>query len=573
MPSLNQSAITTEYQDSPKKLKRVIEMDLTSSTDEHAIQRHFYESATLIPNGLSTSPSSNISIEPLKPSQGSTPHDRSIIEPDVDAETTHPKVVSNDPTPRQKTHIVHLSAIEHCMPRAYIRVCLAYRLPWNVDLNSVVEKLNGFARKLVDAKPYLAGFVVPAPDSKTRFGLSEIRFTDDDFLHFPNIEIRHLCCKEVPFTYSELDNMALPPSVVRPELVSALPVGTDDQLAPAFRMQANIVEGGLIVSVYLHHCIADGTGLSFLLTGAALSDEFAFDRHLKTNGLPTPSLNNRLAAFANRKTIVRQKLSWSEPNQISDRTLRYNTRGSISKNHNIAPAGRGCLVALCREKIENLEASLKSQVSDNFISPNDALQAFLWHHMTKARKPSLNDPSISHSKLLIPVNIRKKLKEPIPESFLGAAVDFATAELPMDDLISDSSTNDAMLAAIALEIRRAIDNVNEAYIRQMIAVSLVENPDIDVRDLMASNMSRTDGADMYITSWEKLGLYDATLEMGLGRPDWVRKPWSKDPGSCVIMPSDDRKPYLEVLVQMTEVDVERLLADEVFMSYVVRTID
>ena len=90
---------------------------------------------------------------------------------------------------------------------------------------------------------------------------------------------------------------------------------------------------------------------------------------------------------------------------------------------------------------------------------------------------------------------------------------------------------------------------------------------------MASNMNRTEGADMYITSWERLGLYDATLEMGLGRPDWVRKPWSKDPGSCVIMPSDDRKPYLEVLVQMTEVDMKRLLADEVFISFVVRTID
>ena len=297
-------------------------MNFTTSMDEHAIQRQFYESTVLVPDGLSRSPSSNVSIEPetsLKASQSSTPDELSIIEPDVDGEMTHPKLVSNNFAPRHKTHVVHLSAIEHCMPRAYIRVCLAYRLSGDVDLSFVVEKLNGFARKLVDAKPYLAGFVVPAPDSTTRFGLSEIRFTDDDFLHFPSVEIRHLCRGEVPYAYDELNAMALPPSIVRPELVSALPVGTDDELAPAFRMQANIVEGGLIVSVYLHHCIADGTGLSFLLTGAALDDEFAFDRHLETNGLPTPSLNQRLAAFANRKTIVRQKLSWSEPNQISDR--------------------------------------------------------------------------------------------------------------------------------------------------------------------------------------------------------------------------------------------------------------
>ena len=441
------------------------------------------------------------------------------------------------------------------------------------EFNSAIEKLNGFARKLVDAKPYLAGFVVPAPGSKSRFGLSEIRFTDDDFLNFPNVEIRHLSRNEVPFSYDELDRMSLPPSFIRPELVSALPVGTDDEMAPAFRMQANIVEGGMIVSVYLHHCIADGTGLSFLLTGAALDDEFAFKRHLGAKGLPTPSLNMRLAAFANRKTVVRQQLSWSEPNQISDRSIQYRVRGTTVKHHNIAPAGRGCLVAFSREKLEHLEVSLKHEAAENFISSNDVLQAFLWHHMTKARKPALKDRPVRHSKLLIPVNIRKKLKEAVPESFLGAAVDFATAELPLDDLSSDSPANDGVLAAIAITIRHAIDNVNEAYIRQAIAISLTKDPDIDVRDLMASNMNRTEGADMYITSWERLGLYDATLEMGLGCPDWVRKPWSKDPGSCVIMPSDDRKPYLEVLVQMTEPDMERLLADDVFMSYVTRTID
>ena len=78
---------------------------------------------------------------------------------------------------------------------------------------------------------------------------------------------------------------------------------------------------------------------------------------------------------------------------------------------------------------------------------------------------------------------------------------------------------------------------------------------------------------MYVTSWERLELYDATLEMDLGKPDWVRKPWSKDPGSCVVLPRDDRKSFIEVLVQMTEEDMARLLRDEVFMSYVVRTLD
>ena len=39
------------------------------------------------------------------------------------------------------------------------------------------------------------------------------------------------------------------------------------------------------------------------------------------------------------------------------------------------------------------------------------------------------------------------------------------------------------------------------------------------------------------------------------------------------MPDDDRKDYIEVLVQMTMPDMERLLKDSVFMSYVVGTVD
>jgi hypothetical protein len=86
-------------------------------------------------------------------------------------------------------------------------------------------------------------------------------------------------------------------------------------------------------------------------------------------------------------------------------------------------------------------------------------------------------------------------------------------------------------------------------------------------------MDRAKGADIYVTSWEKLKCYEATFALGLGRPDWVRKPWSKDPGSCIVLPYDDRKDNLEVVVQMTEADMERLLENSEFMDYVVRVVD
>ncbi|RMZ77535.1 hypothetical protein DV737_g4339, partial [Chaetothyriales sp. CBS 132003] len=431
---------------------------------------------------------------------------------------------TNDVSQRQSHHVIRLSSIEHCMPRAYIRVCLAYRLPPEVDFDTVLSKLNRFTFKLLDAKPYLAGYVVPATDPQGRSNVAEIQFTDEDFLNYPSVHVRHLSADEMPFTYDELDEQGLPPSLIRPELISALPEGADGERAAVFRMQANVVKGGLIVSVYLHHCISDGAGLGFLVTGKPLDGDFAFDRHLDSQG-------------------------------ISAEQLR-----------------QGTIFAFSKSKLDEMKQAVEKEVQPGFVSPHDTLLALLWYHMTLARKASV-DSSIQTSKLFIPVNIRNKLTAPLSESYFGAAVDFACAELPLSRFASYEPDRRERVAEMAISIRQAIAEVDESYIRQLIAIANRPDPEIDVRDVMATNMNRATGADMYITSWEKLGLYEATFGMDLGKPDWVRKPWSRDPGSCVVLPRDERKSDIEALVQMTEDDMGRLLENEVFMSYVVRVID
>ncbi|KAI1616946.1 transferase family-domain-containing protein [Exophiala viscosa] len=470
-------------------------------------------------------------------------------------------------------HSINLSSIEHCMPRSYIRICLAYRLPSRDMLLEIQIKLNNFVRKTVDAKPYLSGFVVAVKEPNKQVGAVKIKFSDQDFLEYPMVKIRHLSQQEVPYTYDQLNEMGMPPSVLKPDLVSALTESADDERAPVFRVQANVVEGGLIVSIYLHHCISDGTGFALLTTGSLLNDDFTFERHLDGKGHGMPSLSRRLDAFAHHQSIVRQELSYNSPNQINDRHLKCKViKPAGELNEGSKAKGRGCIMSLSLEKLAGLKSALEGHTDGKFITQNDALLALLWHSMTKARIPSLaSGPSlVTESKLLIPVNIRNKLKKPLSESYFGAAVDFASAKMRLSDLALFSN---AALALSAMVIREAINNVDEPYIRQAIALARYVDPKVDVRDLQASNMDRSTGADMYVTSWEKLRCYDATFEMGLGRPDWIRKPWSKDPGSCIVLPRDDQKPYLEVVIQMTEGDMARLLDDKDFMSHVSRVID
>lgn len=469
-------------------------------------------------------------------------------------------------------HVIHLSSIEHTMPRAYIRVCLAYRLPEDKNLDHVVANLNNFIRNTVNAKPYLSGYVRPV-DKHRPAGPAEIRFSNEDFLHYPDVEVRALCDESNQLMdFDELDAQGLPPSKLHPDKVAVLPaVRADEERAPVFRAQANVVRGGLVVSFYLHHCISDGTGLGLLVTGAIQDDDFAFKRHLEDQGFKTPPVGERLAAFANRKSIERSGLSWSDHNQTPDRVLSFRRLGHPNGHYPTNPPGRGCVISIPDSAIDELRNCLASYLPSVNFSRHDIIQSFIWRHMARARLPVVRRNSTrTTSKLLIPVNIRNRLKERLSDFYFGAAVDFATAEF---DLTTLAGHDLGVLAEAARTVRAAVEKVDEPYIRQSIALARSSDPTIDVRDLLASNMDRVTGADMYITSWERLGLYEAELEMGLGKPEWVRKPWSRDPGSCIILPRNTRKQQFEVVIQMTEDDMGRLLGDSDFMRCVSRVID
>jgi hypothetical protein len=442
--------------------------------------------------------------------------------------------------------------------------------------------LGRFLTSTVNAAPFLAGYVHPSPEEDDAIGRVEIRFTREDVDTFPAIQTRRYTDEEMPWTYDELSNLGLPPSAIRPDLVSALPENTDDGRAPVFRVQANLLEGGLIVSVYLHHCVTDGSGLGLLVSGSILNSPHIRER---INGTPESAMTNGcgdfsaggendLAAIACMETRSRGKLSHSKG---------YDTQREYSDNKPVhgdtasrtaSSTGRGCVFTIPHLKMNAFKSLITKYLpkDDNdvtpFITDHDVLQALLWHHLTQARRHSVN-AKVNSSTLLIPVNIRGRMIPPLPSSYFGSAVDFASVRQTIAHL---STSTPSSYALTALAIRHAVTAVQDSYVRA--TINLSNTPSIDVRDLLAANMNRATGADMYITSWLGLPLYEkGDLGMGLGMPDWVRKPWSRDPGACIILPQDPRKDVLEVVVQMAAADMERLLRDEVFMEFVEKIIE
>ncbi|KAK5079590.1 hypothetical protein LTR70_009576 [Exophiala xenobiotica] len=474
----------------------------------------------------------------------------------------------------QTDHIVHLSSIDCCMPKAYIRVCLAYRVPSDHHLKDALSGLRQFVKNIVRAKPYLAGYVTDVKHLNQRTGRAEIRFTTNNYLNYPRVTVQNLCYEDgSTIKYDDLVEEGLPPSRLLPEEVSALPPNVDQlERAPVLGIQANCVEGGLIVSIYLHHCVSDGTGFDFLTSGDVLGDHYVFLWPLESHSTASVArLDMRLKVFAQQETSVRQRLSRAPSFVPRSRNLQARQGGEwLAQNK----PGRGCVLmisaakVIARLKIFNGSHSGRQGMRH---TKNTVLKALLWRHMTRARRPSIaHDTNVKTSKLLIPVNIRGRIRDQQPPSYFGAAVDFAKAELDLDVL---TSTSPVTLQRISSAVRQAILSVTDSYIREAIVFVNSAAAGTDVHDLQASNMDRVTAADMYVTSWLKLRTYHHDLGMGLGRPDWVRKPWSRDPGSCIILPRKPNTGYFEVVVQMTEDDMDQLLNDQSFMEFVDRVID
>ncbi len=519
-------------------------------------------------------------------------------------------------------HTVILSLLDQGMPRHYTRFCLAFRLG-ETPASEPISRLEAFFRRTFQAKPWLAGYACPAQGGSVPMGRLEIRFSQRDIENF-QVKVQELTEDKLSLTYDELCELGMPPSKIPRDLVSSCPDRRPDtEPAPILDVTVNIIRGGLLVALFLHHGVTDGASMGTIISGQL---------YRETSNIPllTPT---DLAAKAHAEAETRLPLSSIPPDQPIGTHLEYKRAlralGQTPISSLPAPAPSEVtshIFVFSDHTLANLKFSLNTLVQSSpnseipWITTHDALQSLLWQHLTNARLPSLTStaattPLPTTSTLLIPVNIRKRINPPLPPTYLGGAVALAPATLPLTSLLPPTTTHKlhpeavakvvdrAYLLSTAIAIHTAIARVNDTYVREVLALTSTQD---SVKNMVDLNVDTARGLDLCITSWAVLPIFDdqgaeaeggvegaggvrvgvgqkggikSDLGMGLGLADFVRKPWSTDAGGCIILPRDRRrardggKGGLEVLVQLKTGDMERLMRDAEFMECVERVID
>lgn len=529
-----------------------------------------------------------------------------------------------------KVHTVSLSSIDQGLTRTYVRMGLCYPLPAEILPSTVLTRLEEFVAKTVQCLPHLSGKVVVVKDAAQQDTVA-IQFSRNDVLQYRPIA-RHLTKTEFPFSFEKLNQDGMPADALISEKLNRMPDKPDekDGPAPVLVIQANFIEGGLIVTLYLHHSVGDGLTLAHIIRGVFrngfretvdidddeairlyLDEDASRRRQMSGNNDGRPD-GSRLPLYhsIDKSSPAKRQLERAETtmSKAGVKVLSF----SISKLKALKAAINVSLLS------DKPYISINASPRPTYVSTFNVLASLLWRSIVRARAARLEVSGVKDWALIVPVNIRGRMTCPLTDAYLGNGVASSMTRLTTGVLLSRSSSvqdingahsgrrntehmsNNGMttsysplstashiikpdfteshlideVAPIALALRSEISKIDASYTENLIAAQHAL-PDAS----LVSRMNVNFDTDLFITTWVDMPVYSASdLGLDLGNARWARKTSAKKEayGALILEPTTTigkdgtECEVLEVMLQLREDDIEHVLQDEEVMQFVER---
>ncbi|KIW85417.1 hypothetical protein Z517_00807 [Fonsecaea pedrosoi CBS 271.37] len=460
--------------------------------------------------------------------------------------------------------------------KLYTQLCLCFQMsdegPSQAD---IVATLTMGLERLTASFPWVAGQVVrqsttaEVDDTPTLYKIRPFEKT-------PRLVVKDLreghptltmdTLRQANFPFTMLDE-----SVIAP--INTLAAGTDGP-APVFAVQANFIPGGLLLTFVTQHNTMDMTGMveiMRLLSKACHDGEVFTAEEIATGNLDRRNLIPLLDEIdippgPDQNQTGKRSADQAASDAVDDIPAQQPlalAQAQAESQPPPPPPPPKCSWSYFVFSASSL-ASLKSVAmqsltnSSSFVSTDDVLSAFIWLWVSRARRPRL-DPSreVTFARAIDP---RRYLG--IPATYPGLVQNMTYTTFPLEELL------DTHLGHIASKLREAVDPAtsNLAHATRALATRLHRAPGDNSLNVTA----RLDpAADIMLSSWAKYDCYNLDYNLGLGRPEAVRRPrFVPVENLFYLMP---KAPDGEVAVALClrEDDLARLKGDEGFMRYAV----
>ena len=442
------------------------------------------------------------------------------------------------------------------LARLYTQICFCFSVSGACSHSVITNTLTNGLERLLASFPWLAGQVVNEGFAEGDSGIFKIkpwrdspRLVVKDRTHDPLLPTMD-ALKQANFPFSMLDE-----SIVAPR--NTLPGSPNEPLsdpAPVFVLQATFITGGLLLTFVGNHQTMDMTGqgqVIDLFSKACRSEQFTSEE-LSTGNL------------ARRNLIPYLDDSYEQGSELAYQVAKPTPPPSNPNDTNDSlapPAAPECTWAYFSFEPFSL-AILKAlatgamPLSSSYISTDDTLSAFIWQSIMRARFSRLS--LTVEVTLARAVDTRRYLN--IPPTYPGVVNNMTYHTYTLQKLLAEP------LGGVTSQLRSALDpkTSNLGYKTRALATLLNRT-----RDKTNINVTATLelSADIMLSSWAKLDCYELDFNLGLGKPDSVRRPQFVPVESLIYLMPKRLDGEIAVGICLRNEDMERLRADEEFAKY------
>ena len=460
---------------------------------------------------------------------------------------------------------VHGKGLDDCLDilgqqpglnRLYTQICLCFSLSHACSHSVIIKTLTTGLERLLASFPWLAGHVVNEGCGEGNSGTFKIepwektpRLVVRDHRHDPSIPTME-ALRHANFPFTMLDE-----SIIAPR--KTLPGSPDEPLsdpAPVFLIQATFITDGLLLTFVGNHQTMDMTGQGQVI------DLFAKACHNEQFKSEELSCGN----LARRNLIPFLDDSYEQGPELAHQIAKPTpSEATLSGTHDqlAQPAAPECTWAYFSFEPSSLNmlktlATRTMTLASGHISTDDTLTAFIWQSVMRARYPRLS-PTVEVT-LARAVDIRRYLD--ISPTYPGVVNNMSYHTYTLQNLLEES------LGTVTSQLRSAIDPRTSTlgYNTRALATLLNRTQDKNNIEVTATlDLS----VDIMVSSWAKLDCYDLDFNLGLGRPDSVRRPQFPPVESLIYLMPKRLDGEVAVGICLRNEDMERLRVDEEFAKH------
>lgn len=436
--------------------------------------------------------------------------------------------------------------------KLYTQICNIYPVTDPASHDDIVSTLRTGLDRLGESFPWLTGQIIH--EGALERNTNVYKFAHLDRIPLVVKDLRHdasaptmSAMRQSDFPFSLLNE-----NVIAPCATLNLPGNTSGlaaESAPVFAVQINFIAGGCIITVVGQHNAMDMTGqghIMYLLSKACNNQPFT-GRELEIGNMDRSKAVSLLDGSYEPGLELACQLVRPSPNIDGAPPAPPPPPKCTWAYLSFSPSSHKALKSLARSNIPP---------SSRFISTDDTISAFIWQCISRARIPRL-DPG-AQSTFRRAVDVRQHLG--IPPTYPGLMQNMTYSTATLQYLVEEP------LGITASKLRSQLDPqvVDLAYNTRALVTFLARSSDKTKASFTANADTATDFA---LSSWAKVDLYDLDFNLGLGKPEAVRRPcFIPLDGLGYLMPRSPRGEMVAGICLRDE-DWERLRADEQFMKY------